>query len=161
MTVLVAEDTDELQPFFSFPFPCAAERASLRSWRDLSAQSVSRLTVRGLLLPSCSGQCSRLVGPSCTHLLIVAVVCLWERPCSRPPPPPLSTSLEWSIGEASADTHGSSAVAGVARTLLYTASDCLRDSGSGFFLRVDSRSLSHEWVWPQGSGGLKLGFSFS
>ena len=74
-----------------------------------------------------------------------------------PPPPPLSLSmsLEWSTGKASTDIHGSSAVAGVARKLLYTASDCLRDSGSGFFLRVDSRSLSHEWVWPQGSGGLK------
>ena len=78
-----------------------------------------------------------------------------------PPPPNPSMSLEWSIGKASTDTHGSSAVAGVARTLLYTASDCLRDSGSGFFLRVDSLSLSHEWVWPQGSGGLKSEFSFS
>ena len=78
-----------------------------------------------------------------------------------PPPPPISSSLEWSIGKASADTHGSSDVAGVARTLLYIASDCLRDSGSGFFLRIDSRSLSYERVWPQGSGGLKSGFSFS
>ena len=78
-----------------------------------------------------------------------------------PPPFPLSTSLEWSIGKASADTHGSSAVAGFARMLLKTASDCLRDSGSGFSLRVDSRSLSCEWVWPQGSGGLKSEFSFS
>ena len=37
-----------------------------------------RLTVWGLLFPSCSGQCSRLLGPSCTHLWIAAVVCLWE-----------------------------------------------------------------------------------
>ena len=67
-----------LQPFFSFSFPCAAERASLRSWRDLPAQSVSRLTVWGLLLPSCSGRCSSLLGPFCTHLRIAAVVCLWD-----------------------------------------------------------------------------------
>ena len=72
------------------------------------------------------------------------------------PPLPLSTSLQWSIGKVSADTHGSSTVAGVARTLRYTASDCLRDSGSRFFFRVDSRSLSYEWycrkaaqVWNQ------------
>ena len=36
-----------------------------------------------------------------------------------PPPPPPYTLLEWSIGKASAHTHGSSAVAGVARTLVY------------------------------------------
>ena len=80
-----------------------------------------------------------------------------------PPPSPSSpsTSLEWSIEKASADTHGSSAITGVSRTLLYTASDCLRDSGSGFFLRVNSRSLSYEWVWLQGSGGFKSSFSFS
>ena len=45
-----------LQPFVSF-FLCAAERASLRTWRDLSAQSVSRLTVWELFLPICSGLC--------------------------------------------------------------------------------------------------------
>ena len=39
---------------------------------------------------------------------------------------PLSMSLEWSIGKASADTHGSSALTGVAKTLLYTALDCLK-----------------------------------
>ena len=65
-----------LQPFFSFSFRWAAERASLWNWRDLSALSVSRLTIWGLLLPSCSGRCSRLLGPSCTHLWIAAVVCL-------------------------------------------------------------------------------------
>ena len=67
-----------LQRFYSFSFPSAAERASLQSWRDHSAQSVSRLTVWGLLLPSCSGRCPRLLGPSCTHLWIAAVVCLWD-----------------------------------------------------------------------------------
>ena len=67
-----------LQPFFSFSFLRAAAWASLRSWRDLSAQPVSRLTIWGLLLPSCSGQCSRLLGPSCTHLWIAAMVCLWD-----------------------------------------------------------------------------------
>ena len=63
-----------LQPFFSFSFLHAAERASFLSWRDLSALSVSRLTIWGLLLPSCSGQCSRLLRSSCTHLWIM----LWS-----------------------------------------------------------------------------------
>ena len=75
MTVPAAEDTDEVWHWpvcmgcslSSHSFISVAERACLWSWRDLSAQSVSRLTVWGLLLPSCSGQCSRLLGPSCTH----------------------------------------------------------------------------------------------
>ena len=45
--------------------------------------------------------------------------------------------------------------------LLEAAADRLRDSGSGFFLRVYSPSLSRGWVWPQGSGGLESEFSFS
>lgn len=41
----------------------------------------------------------------------------------------------------------------VARTKLNISSNGLRDFGSGFVLCVYSRKLSHNWIWPQGSGG--------
>lgn len=34
--------------------------------------------IQRLLLPSCSDRFSRLLGPSCTHLWITAMVCLWD-----------------------------------------------------------------------------------
>ena len=120
----------------------------------LLSKSLTTLEVMAYYLvvhtgPERKGWASKYGGQAVTHAA--------DHP--PPPPTPLSTSLEWSIAMASADTHGYSDVAGVTKTLLYAASDCLRDTGSEFFLRVNSRSLSYELVWSQGSGGFKSEFS--
>ena len=58
-------------------------------------------------------------------------------------------------GKAGLLQFGANAVAGAVRTKLKSATSCLRVSDSGLFLRIYSRSFSHEWVWLQGNGGFK------
>lgn len=51
-------------------------------------------------------------------------------------------------------------ITGIAGTKVNIISNCFRDFRSGFVLRAYSRSLSHDCLWPKGSGGLNLEFSF-
>ena len=69
-------------------------------------------------------------------------------------PPPIHVT-DRSKGTAKLLEFGTSAVAGVARTRLYTTADCLRGSNSGFFRKAYSWSLFHDWMWAQGSAGFK------
>ena len=52
-------------------------------------------------------------------------------------------------GKGEADTSDTDDGAGVAGVMLHATGDRLMDSDSGFYLRVYSRSLSHECVYSR------------
>ena len=99
--------------------------------------------------------------PACRHKRLVQLIvpCAWGTYLSV-----ASIRHEWLAWicalKGLSRAFGTSAVAGVARTVLKSTTNCLRNSRSGFLLGIYSRNLSRGRVWLQGRGSLGSRFCF-